>query len=221
VCVPFALGLIGGANADRRDFGSAVASREPLVVFSATTGKMVAGFPRVDPRPLSSDSDAEVNSIVDDGHGGWWVGGRFRGIGNSHCTALAHIHADLTVDRNCPKMKTLPTFFAYVGTLARRKDTLFVGGYFYRINGQRRDGLAAVSNTTGKLLLWNPGSDGQGATSLSLGQHSLYVAGFFAQLGGKKRASLGAVDVQTAKATVQTASPGPAPSSMSRAASRT
>jgi hypothetical protein len=121
-----------------------------------------------------------------------------------HCTTLAHIRADLTVDSNCPNIKVNPPTFAVVTALVRRKNTLFVGGYLYRIGGQRRDGLAAVSNSTGKLLSWNPGPN-PGAdidvTSLSLGQHSLYVAGMFTRLGGKKRFSLGAVDVQNARAT--------------------
>jgi hypothetical protein len=197
-----ALGAGTGVVAEQRMAGSVAtiqASREPLVAFSPTSGQRIARFPQVDHRPLKSERTAGVFAIADDGHGGWWIGGSFRAIGDAHCANLAHIRADLSVDRNCPNIAA-PYPGAAVVALARRRNVLFLGGFFYRVGGQRRSGLAAVSSTSGELLPWNPRSN-EGASSLALAGRTLYAAGSFSHLGGKRRFSLGAIDVGTAKAT--------------------
>ena len=68
----------------------------PLIALSERTGARYPAFPRV--------ADGVVNSVVDDGRGGWFVGGDFRRIGEVQCPNLAHVTARHAVDRTwCPK----------------------------------------------------------------------------------------------------------------------
>ncbi len=77
-----------------------------------------------------------------------------------------------------------------VYALAFKGDTLFVGGTFDSIGGEKRDGLASINTLTGTLLPWNPeihydnynaGFTGPDRiiTSLKIIQGHLYVAGKF------------------------------------------
>ena len=79
-------------------------------------------------QPFPKIAGGTVNTIVEDGRGGWFVGGEFAAIGGVACANLAHVTARNVVDRRwCPRPR------GKVVALARRSSTLFVGGELGRI----------------------------------------------------------------------------------------
>jgi outer membrane protein assembly factor BamB len=67
---------------------------------------------------------------------------------------------------------------AAVMTLAVDRDVLYVGGYFGRIGGQSRAGLAAVDAETGELLPWRPRTEGD-IDAMHVAGPRLYINGDF------------------------------------------
>jgi hypothetical protein len=94
--------------------------------------------------------DGEVSDVVDDGAGGWFVGGDFDSAGGLDQANLVHVLASGLVDPSF-----VPRVNGYVAALVRRGTTLFVGGDFTAANGVVRRGLAAFATTTGGALPFN------------------------------------------------------------------
>ncbi len=90
----------------------------------ASTGAPVAAYPQV---------DGTVNAAVSDGSGGWYVGGSFTTVGGVAQKYLAHILSTGTLDSSWN-----PNLNDAVYTLAFDGNTLYVGGWFTRIDGQVR-----------------------------------------------------------------------------------
>jgi hypothetical protein len=158
--------------------------------------------------------DGDVEAIVDDGSGGWFLGGSFLEVGGVPCAGLAHIRADGSHDASwCPNPGVgYRLGSARVLALARLGSTLFVGGQFKAIAGEKRLRLAAFNTATGELLPWNPSVRGKpvhdrterlprGVHALEAIGSTLYVGGFFEQVGGQRRASLAALDAVSGRAT--------------------
>jgi hypothetical protein len=175
--------------------GAAAAPRAtgPLVALSLKDGSL-QDFPRV--------SGSAVYAIVDDGHGGWFVGGEFSSIGGVACRNLAHVSPDRSVDRGwCPRPD------GTVRALARSGTVLYVGGLgISRIGGARRSDLAALGTGTGRVTPWNPGAASRIGDVLQLtvdaARRDLLVTGEFTRLGGAKREWLAGVGLGTARATL-------------------
>lgn len=134
----------------------------------------------------------QVAAIVEDGAGGWYLGGDFTTVGGVARAALAHLRADGTLD---------PAFSpALVGTvrgLLRRGGTLFATGNFTAVNGQARGGGAAFDIASGALLPWNPqlqvSATAAGNALTGVGS-SIFIGGTFTSVAGNTRWGLAAVD---------------------------
>jgi len=89
-----------------------------------------------------------------------------------------------------------------VRTIAAHPDgRLFIGGYFDSVGGSARNGVAAVSGTSGALSTWNAGSSSieMYALALSPDGSRLYAGGPFTTIGGVVgRSRLAALDTTTA-----------------------
>ena len=165
---------------------------------SGDSGGGTAVFPQV---------NDVVLSLVSDGAGGVYLGGRFSLVGEVPRQALAHVLANGTVD---PSWNPLPD--GPVTALLLHDQTLYVGGNFFGLNGEERWRLAAVDRTTGILMLWNPklGSANL-VNALWLSNGVVYVGGVFESvnavvipgtgLRGEGRRNLAAVDATTGVAT--------------------
>ena len=148
-----------------------------------------------------------VFSLVSDGAGGVYLGGRFSVVGEVPRQALAHVLANGTVD---PSWKPLPD--GPVTALLLHDQMLYVGGNFFGLNGEERWRLAAVDRTTGILMPWNPklGSANL-VNALGWSNGVVYVGGVFELvnavvipgigLRGEGRRNLAAVDATTGAAT--------------------
>lgn len=176
-----ALALSGDTLYVGGDFSSISPRTGPLLA-SSRTGARRVDFPRV--------ASGVVNTVVDDGHGGWFVGGEFDQVGGVRCANLVHITRELQVKNWCPSPR------GEVTTLARRGATLYVGGTLERIGGKKRRTLAAVDTATGRTLDWNP-DPGYFVADLEVDGRTVYVLGSFREIGGERHGSLAAVDAIT------------------------
>ncbi|MGZ4256035.1 MAG: hypothetical protein ACXVXL_03975 [Solirubrobacteraceae bacterium] len=80
--------------------------------------------------------------------------------------------------------------FAVVGS------NVYVGGYFTRIGGQRRNGIAALDAVTGRATPWNPNAQlaESGVGALAASGSTVYAGGRFERIGGRPRAGIAALD---------------------------
>ena len=179
-----ALALSGNTLYIGGDFSQLSPRTGPLVAFSATNGQLVR-FPTI--------GEGVVESVVDDGRGGWFVGGSFKAIGGVRCANLAHVTSHSRVDRGwCPKPR------GEIVTLARRGSTLFVGGDLGRIGGKSRRTLAALSARSGRALSWNP-DPGYFVDDVEVHGRTVFVLGSFRELGKRQHGALAAIDAITGR----------------------
>jgi hypothetical protein len=152
------------------------------VALDATTGRpSIANYPVV--------SGGGVSAAAPDGAGGWFIGGDFLRVGNVDRKYLAHVKADGSLDTTFAPQPDGP-----VKAMAVMSGTLYLGGTFSRINGQRRVGLGAVEAIgTGRLTAWNPGPD-LGVFAIAAANGTIYVGGTFTDVGGFRRNRLAAID---------------------------
>ena len=92
-----------------------------------------------------------------------YVGGYFTNIGGISRSRVAAVDADsgqaTTWNPNIDLLNSasLPS---YVLALQISADTVYLGGQFSTVGGERRVDLAAVDAATGQVLAWSPNSDG-------------------------------------------------------------
>lgn len=135
-----------------------------------------------------------VEEVIADGAGGWFIGGRFAGVGGLSRWNLAHIRADGSVDTWAPDPD------GGVLSLALSGNILYVGGRFNRIGGEARNHIAAFDVANGRLTPWAPEASGVVRTILPRGD-TIYVGGTFGKIGGESRACIAALDAKTGRAT--------------------
>jgi hypothetical protein len=189
------IGLLAGCSGSDSPAFSSVSSAGGG---SGDRGGGTAVFPQV---------NDVVFSLVSDGAGGVYLGGRFSLVGEVPRQALAHVLANGTVD---PSWNPLPD--GPVTALLLHDQTLYVGGNFFGLNGEERWRLAAVDRTTGLLMPWNPKlGTANLVNALASSNGVVYVGGVFelvnavvipgTGLRGEGRRNLAAVDATTGVAT--------------------
>ena len=141
------------------------------VTLSASTGKVDAAMPHV------SGGAADVNAIVSDGSGGFYIGGNFTHVGGLVRHNLAHIRADGSVD-----LSWRPSTNGNVDALALSGPTVYFGGSFTSINGSTpRNYAAAVDATTGAARGWNPNANSF-VEALAVFGSKVYLGGLFTSI---------------------------------------
>jgi len=115
------------------------------VILDAKTGKALSAF-RV---------NNGIRSAIDDGHGGWYIGGGFIYVNGQLRKRLAHIRADGTLDPDW-RPETNGNGVS-VSSLARIGSRLYVAGDFEQLDRSPRLHLGAIDARTGKLDdRWQP-----------------------------------------------------------------
>jgi hypothetical protein len=158
------------------------------------------------PASFPEANDA-VFTLVSDGAGGVYLGGRFSRVGPLPRQALAHVLANGEVD---PSWNPIPD--GPVTALLLRNQTLYIGGNFFSMNGEERWRLAAIGGATGVLTPWNPKlGNANLVNALASSDGIIYVGGVFelvnavvlpgTGLRGEGRRNLAAVDAATGVAT--------------------
>ena len=167
---------VGGAAAAS---GRCAPATRYLVLISSRTGAVDRGF---------GDVNGNVNTVIADGRGGWFVSGGFTSVGNVIRSNIAHLHADGSLDRSwrgALGRDGIPP----VEALALRGDKLFVGN---------AASVVALDARTGAQLWTAPvrhkPTQALGVLALAAGGGRVYVAGSFDRVAGAPRQSLAALD---------------------------
>ncbi|HET7251720.1 MAG TPA: T9SS type A sorting domain-containing protein [Gemmatimonadales bacterium] len=153
------------------------------VLAMGASGSRAAAFPRV---------TGSVSTAIDDGDGGWFLGGSFSAVAGLPRANLAHVLADGTVDPWTPDPD------GSVMALTREGHRLYVGGAFTHAGGERRDHLAGFEEG-GRLSGWNPDADGD-VLALAAHGHTLYAGGRFTRIAQQPRMHLSAIDARSGSA---------------------
>jgi hypothetical protein len=155
--------------------------------FTGGSDQLLSSPPKL---TLSSGAEAMVFSVVDDGAGGFFIGGHFDAVGGVARHELAHILADGSLD---PVFAPEPD--GQVTALERNGSTLYVAGSFTTIGGAARTHLAAVDGA-GHATAWAPVLDAT-PNAIALSGSTVYLGGSFTTINGVARPNAGAVDATT------------------------
>lgn len=136
--------------------------------------------------------NGNVEVIIPDGAGGWYIGGDFTMAGGVARAGLVRVDSGYSV---------VTTFQAdvtgNVHALALSGSDLFVGGEFTQIGGQARLNLARVDATSGTVAAYNPQPDGA-VRAISVAAGSVYFGGAFQNVNSVVRECAAATDVSGA-----------------------
>ncbi len=164
-------------------FTYAAPSGRKVTALDAYTSEADAEFPAI--------FGSSINVILEDGKGGWYIGGNFSSVGGLALTNLAHILSDNTVD---------PAFHPHpdntVRALVLAGDILYVAGDFLGISGERRRRIAALDLPAGTVSPWSPEADNR-VSALAVSGNAVFAGGSFAQIGRQARNHLAALDMAT------------------------
>jgi len=133
-----------------------------LSAFSPATGEHLQAFPQV---------NGIVEAIVEDGDGGWYIGGDFQGVGGAPHYNIARIQAN---GLPCPEFHC--TVFGRLHAVHLDGDTLYIGGDRLFVNGEHREGVAAIDAHTGALLALSVAMNGS-VYAIAATEDHLFVGG--------------------------------------------
>ena len=137
-----------------------------------------------------------VSASAPDGAGGWYIAGRFTYVGDESRPSLAHVGADGRLDTAWAP----GALDAVVDAIMVHGRTVYVGGDFTSIGGQRRSHLAALNGVTGQLLPWNPQVD-YAVEALAVAGGTIVAGGHFERAGEVRRRALAAFEIGSAALT--------------------
>ncbi len=129
-----------------------------------------------------------VDAVISDGVGGWYIGGQFNEVAGEQRYRVARINADGSLHPWAPVVNH------NVMTLVLDGDILYIGGVFSSVNGEPRSRLAAISTLDGTVLPWAPDLTGSNISVLMMHGAALYCAGSFSEIEGQARGNLAAFD---------------------------
>ncbi|MCW2926665.1 MAG: hypothetical protein JWM86_633, partial [Thermoleophilia bacterium] len=132
----------------------------PALRVDATSGDIVGSWPKF---------NGAINAVVEDGSGGWYVGGGFTTVGGSTRSGLAHITSIGSLDTTWT-----PAISGQVKALARSGTSLYVGGAF-------TNNIARVDTVSGSVGGWGAAAFNGTVTALDVANGYVYVGGAFSQ----------------------------------------
>ncbi|MQA26264.1 MAG: hypothetical protein GEU94_12520 [Micromonosporaceae bacterium] len=125
-----------------------------------------------------------------------FVGGRFTAARDGQTTPQRSRLAAVSASDGA-LLDWAPRTDGAVQAIAVAGDSVYLGGDFGRVNGERREGLAKVHAETGELDEDFAPAVGGRVLALEAAHDRLYVAGSLYEIDGAKRGSAGAVALDT------------------------
>lgn len=126
-----------------------------------------------------TNPDGKVYSSIEDGNGGWIIGGSFSSIGEYKRTNLAWLNGDGTIKPWAPKLD------GPVLTITIKNGTIYIGGDFRFVNDQTRFSLASFELSSGNLTNWQIMTNGS-ITCIDSDSSDLFFGGSFTSVAESK-----------------------------------
>ena len=155
----------------------------PGAAVSTSTGELVGEFPLVE--------GGDVDVVIGDGAGGFYIGGDFTTVGGLPRSGLAHLLEDGRLDQAWEA-----SVDGDVYALALGAGRVYAGGDFAKANGNARANLAAFDASTGALAAWNPSPSGD-VYALAFTAATVFAGGDFTRIAGAARDRIAGLDAVT------------------------
>lgn len=128
-------------------------------------------------------TNGAVYTAVPDGSGGFFIGGKFRRVGDSVRNNIAHINSSGQVSAFNPGANDT------VYTMVLNSSNLYAGGTFTKLGDSTRNRVGSVNAATAAITSWNPNCNGKIFTMVDDGT-ALYVGGKFTAIASSSRSSI-------------------------------
>jgi hypothetical protein len=147
--------------------------------------------------PWNPDANSPVHALAVSGTT-IYAGGDFDNVGGQNRYGVAALDAStgLATAWNPSGMYVGPQVYA----LAVSGSTIYVGGYFFNLNGHTRNNIAAVRASNGNLTNWDPSAN-SGVSALAVSGNTVFAGGSFTSVGGQGRDNIAALDASSGIAT--------------------
>ena len=160
--------------------------RSNILAYDLNTGELIEDF-----APTLNGAGRSL-ALSEDGKT-LYVAGEFDKVDNEWHSRLAAF--DISHGHGTLISSFQPVFSTTVKDIAVAGDTLYVGGYFTKVNKQQRTRLAALKASTGELLDWTASAEGPNAQvyaiEVSPDHSKVVIGGSFSTVNGSSKPGYG------------------------------
>lgn len=155
---------------------------------SVFDNELLPNFPKV---------NGNVNTIISDTKGGWYLGGSFTQVGGINRTSAARIDSLGNVLAWNPQLAAGSILYELV---LSDSGTIYMGGFFTQVGVQSRLNLAEVDTASGLATSWAP-QPNTAVMSIAVKDSLVYIYGMFNSVNGQSRNRLAAIHRSTGSPT--------------------
>ena len=184
--VVYVVGSFNSARPAGALAGQQEVPRSNILAYDINTGELIEDF-----APTLNGAGRSL-ALSEDGKT-LYVAGEFDRVNDEWHSRLAAF--DISQGHGTLISSFQPVFSTTVKDIAVAGDTLYVGGYFTKVNKQQRTRLAALKASTGELLDWTASAEGPNAQvyaiEVSPDHSKVVIGGSFSTVNGSSRPGYG------------------------------
>ena len=184
--VVYVVGSFNSARPAGAPAGQQEVPRSNILAYDLTTGELIEDF-----APTLNGAGRSL-ALSEDGKT-LYVAGEFDRVNDEWHSRLAAF--DISQGHGTLISSFQPVFSTTVKDIAVAGDTLYVGGYFTKVNKQQRTRLAALKASTGELLDWTASAEGPNAQvyaiEVSPDHSKVVIGGSFSSVNGSSKPGYG------------------------------
>ena len=184
--VVYVVGSFSNARPAGALAGQQEVPRSNILAYDINTGELIEDF-----APTLNGAGRSL-ALSEDGKT-LYVAGEFDRVNDEWHSRLAAF--DISHGHGTLISSFQPVFSTTVKDIAVAGDTLYVGGYFTKVNNQQRTRLAALKASTGELLDWTASAEGPNAQvyaiEVSPDHSKVVIGGSFSSVNGSSKPGYG------------------------------
>ena len=184
--VVYVVGSFSNARPAGALAGQQEVPRSNILAYDINTGELIEDFAPTLNGPGRSLALSEDGKTL-------YVAGEFDRVNDEWHSRLAAF--DISQGHGTLISSFQPVFSTTVKDIAVAGDTLYVGGYFTKVNNQQRTRLAALKASTGELLDWTASAEGPNAQvyaiEVSPDHSKVVIGGSFSSVNGSSKPGYG------------------------------
>ena len=184
--VVYVVGSFSNARPAGALAGQQEVPRSNILAYDINTGELIEDF-----APTLNGAGRSL-ALSEDGKT-LYVAGEFDKVNDEWHSRLAAF--DISQGHGTLISSFQPVFSTTVKDIAVAGDTLYVGGYFTKVNNQQRTRLAALKASTGELLDWTASAEGPNAQvyaiEVSPDHSKVVIGGSFSSVNGSSKPGYG------------------------------